>query len=86
MAPAILRALRPALLICGLTPSLAAAEARPRVEMLFPEPGCEAPALVPAAALRQVQDAAPVPPPFRRAVLSCAGAPGGPAKRPLRRT
>lgn len=87
MAPAIVRALRPTLLLCALTLPAAAAEGTPRVELLIPEAGCEAPPMLPTVALRQVQaPEAATPPPFRRALLTCAALAEGPAKRPLRRT
>lgn len=60
----------------------AAAEGEAKLALIAPEPGCEAPPLVPATALRDVQDAAA--PPFRLALLACTRE--GPPKRPLRRT
>lgn len=71
-------------LLCALvTPAVAQGD--PKSAMLAPGPGCEAPPLVPAATLRQVQ-APEAAPPYRLAMLACAQGDAGPRKRRLRRT
>jgi hypothetical protein len=77
--------MRRLLLLLPLLATPARAEGDPKLALMAPEPGCEAPALVTAALARQVQ-AAEAPPPFRMALFACARAGEGAPKAPLRRT
>ena len=71
------------LLVLLALPALAQGD--PKLAMIAPEPGCEAPALLRPAQLRQVDEPG-LAPPFRFAMLSCPMQGDGARKRPLRWT